>query len=202
MNSALRGQPRCAQLGPHTKNALAKDGTLRCNRGMGVPGVNPRRCGLRAPAPCAPPPSGGFGRVAQKFAASLALCALVQGCVGISVSTAKTERFQNPRLAEEACPRGLRSIVPSGTNAPIYTTGWLESHWGKPTTIREAPTPETGEIWTYSFGLNWNGTILFVLIPIPLELPIGRERVEVLVRSGEVISGKQRFTHTAGGIVG
>ncbi len=31
------------------------------------------------------------------------------------------------------------------------------------------PAGRTGEVWTYMFGLNWNGTILFVLIPIPLE---------------------------------
>ena len=132
----------------------------------------------------------------------LILCALAQGCVGVSVSTTKTQRFQNPQLAEEACVRGLRTSTPGETNSPAISSAWLESHWGKPAAISRVAVGDTGEVWTYKFGLNWNGTILFVLIPIPLELPIGRERVELLVRDGQVVSGEQRFTHTAGGILG
>jgi hypothetical protein len=129
-------------------------------------------------------------------------CVLVTGCVGISVSTTKSESFQNPRLAENAYARALRSPTPGETNSSACTSAWLESHWGKPTGIRYTPGAETIEVWTYSFDLNWNGAILFVLIPIPLEVPIGRERVELWLRDGRVVGGEQRFTHTAGGIVG
>lgn len=137
-----------------------------------------------------------------KMVPLLILCALVQGCVGVSVSTTKTESFHDPQLTDEACARGFRSRTPSDTNAPAFTSAWLESHWGKPAAISRAPAGDAGEVWTYKFDLNWNGTILFLLIPIPLELPIGRERVQLLVRDGQVISGEQRFTHTAGGILG
>lgn len=137
----------------------------------------------------------------HKLVPLLILCALAQGCVGVSVSTAKTQRFQNPQLAEEACVQGLRGSAPSATNSPAVSSAWLESHWGKPAAFRRAPSGDT-EVWTYKFGLNWNGAILFVLIPVPLELPIGTERVQLLVRDGQVVSGEQRFTHTAGGILG
>lgn len=132
----------------------------------------------------------------------LILCALAQGCVGISVSTTTTESFHDPQLTDGACARGVRSRTPGGTNAPGFTSAWLESHWGQPAAIRRAPAGDTGEIWTYKFGPNWNGALLFLLIPIPLELPIGREQIELLVRDGKVVRGEERFTHTAGGILG
>ena len=132
----------------------------------------------------------------------LILCSLLQGCVGISVSTPKTQRFQQPQLALEACARGVWNSTPSDTNTLVFSSAWLESNWGKPAAISPAPEGDIGEVWTYKFDLNWNGTILFLLIPIPLELPIGRERVQLLVRDGQVINGEQRFTHTAGGILG
>jgi len=130
----------------------------------------------------------------------LVACALAQGCVGIGTNRTKTERLQDPQLAEQGCPRGLH---PKGTTCPNHTHAWLESHWGEPAAITPAPGQDGGELWTYKFGLNWNGAILYVIIiPIPLEVPVGRERIQLLVRNGRVISGEQRYTHTAGTIVG
>jgi len=132
----------------------------------------------------------------------LILCVLASGCVGFNVTTTKTQSFEHPELGDRAYPHALRSTAAWGSNAPTYTSAWLESHWGRPKAIRPAAAPESGEVWIYSFDLNWNGAILFVLLPIPLEVPVGRERVELLVRDGRVVSGKQRFMHTTGGVLG
>lgn len=132
----------------------------------------------------------------------LILCVLTQGCVGISVQSAKTERFQDPHLADNGSARGLRDRDPGETNATAYTTAWLEAHWGKPSVIRHAGPGGLDETWTYKFDLNCTGALLFVIIPIPLEVPTGREGVQLAIRAGRVISGEQRFTRTVGGIVG
>ena len=58
----------------------------------------------------------------------LTVCAPMSGCVGVSVQSTKTEGFQNPRLADEGCIRGLSSHRPNEKDAPDYTAAWLESH--------------------------------------------------------------------------
>jgi hypothetical protein len=44
--------------------------------------------------------------------------------------------------------------------------------------------------------------MLFVLIPIPLELPLGHEWTQMVIRDGRVIGAKLRHTHSGGGILG
>jgi len=129
----------------------------------------------------------------------LTLCTLMQGCVGAGVAWSKTENFQNPD------PEALKKVLSySGaeTNLTADTPAWLETNWGKPDSIRHSGNSGTTEVWTYGGDLSWNGAMVFLLIPVPLGLPVGREWTKLTIQDGHVISVKQRFTRSAGGIVG
>jgi hypothetical protein len=126
------------------------------------------------------------------------LCLFTQGCVGIGALKTHTETLQNPGLSDAACANGLRSITPGKTVTNAYTAAWLKNHWGEPKSIRHAGTTNTDEIWTYQFGPRWNGVVVAVIVPVPIMLPVGREQVQLILRDGDVISGKQTKTRTVG----
>src|ERR1019366_2552141 len=62
----------------------------------------------------------------------LAVCTLVQGCVGAGLAWTHTAGCANPDL--ESLQHGeLRSRGAADTND---TPAWLETSWGKPTSVR------------------------------------------------------------------
>jgi hypothetical protein len=131
----------------------------------------------------------------------LTICTLMQGCVGAGISWAHTASCSNPDL--EYLRQGkLRSRTAADTNDTAFTPAWLQTNWGKPTSVRRTGTDGRAEVWTYKYDLNWNGAMLFVIIPIPLEVPVGREWTELVMQDGRVISGKRRSTRGAGGVLG
>ncbi len=128
----------------------------------------------------------------------LAVCTLMQGCVGAGAAWTHTAGCSNPDL--ESLQHGkLRTRDAADTND---TPAWLETSWGKPTSVRRVGKEGTTEVWTYKYDLNWNGVMLFALIPIPLEVPVGHEWTEVVIQNGRVISGKHRSTRGGGGVLG
>ena len=128
----------------------------------------------------------------------VALVLFTQGCVGIGALKTHTEAFQNPTLSDTACVKGLRSTNPRQTGPCAYTATWLRAHWGEPKSIRHTGATDLDEIWAYKFGPNWNGIVVMALVPIPIALPVGRERVQVILRDGCVVSGKQTSTGMVG----
>jgi hypothetical protein len=128
----------------------------------------------------------------------LAVCTLMQGCVGAGAAWTHTASCSNPDL--ESLQHGnLRTRVAADTND---TPAWLETSWGKPTSVRRVGKEGTTEVWTYKYDLNWNGVMLFALIPIPLEVPVGHEWTEVVIQDGRVTSAKRRSTRAGGGVLG
>jgi len=131
------------------------------------------------------------------------VCLLVQGCVGVGVRRMTTKTFQNPTISGIVSIDGLGRGNPSGTNAFVYTSTWLESHWGKPTSVRRTGEGDRGEIWTYKFEHRWVGAgALIVIVPVPILLPVGRDRVIFELRDGEVISGKRKKMEYDAGFAG
>ena len=63
-----------------------------------------------------------------------------------------------------------------------------------------APASPESELWSYEFGPVWYGVIPCVVIPIPLALPLGRERVVFHVRDGEVVSADVTKSDLVGGV--
>jgi hypothetical protein len=70
----------------------------------------------------------------------------------------------------------------------------LEMMWGKPTIVQD----ESGrEIRTYQQNkFRWNGALLFVVIPLPILIPVGYERYTAIVEQGKYVSA----THLDGTI--
>ncbi len=129
----------------------------------------------------------------------LTLCALMQGCVGAGLSWSKTESFQ------ASDPKALQKVLSyrgAETNLTAYTPAWLETNWGKPDSTKRNGKSGKAEIWTYGDDLSWNGAMLFVIIPIPLEVPVGREWTKMTIQDGRVVGVRRRVTRAAGGIVG
>jgi hypothetical protein len=126
------------------------------------------------------------------------LCLFIQGCVGVGALETHTKTLQNPALSDAASANGLGSIHPGQTVTNAYTAAWLKDHWGEPKSIRHAGTTDLDEVWTYKFGPRWNGVVVVVLVPIPIALPVGRERVQLVLRDGCVTSGTQTRTQTVG----
>lgn len=129
----------------------------------------------------------------------LVLSTLMQGCIGAGVAWSKTETFQGPDLKTLQ-----KRLAYSGaeTNLTVSMPAWWETNRGKPDSIRRDGKSPTTEVWTYRNDLNLNGGLLFLLIPIPLEVPVGREWTKLTIQDGRVICVKRRFTRMAGGIVG
>lgn len=70
----------------------------------------------------------------------------------------------------------------------------LEMMWGKPSIEQD----ESGkEIRTYQQSkFRWNGALLFVIIPLPILVPVGHERYTAVIEQGKFVSA----THLEGTI--
>ena len=124
-------------------------------------------------------------RSGVKLIPILTACLLAQGCVGVLVGRRSTETFKQPSIAEKPATYAIGDATSWREAA---TSDWLRDHWGKPASIRPGPPETQGELWTYKFGPVWDGVVPCLIVPIPLVLPLGREKVVFLVREGEVVS--------------
>ena len=133
----------------------------------------------------------------------LSLCLSLQGCVGGGVLKTHTQTVPNPKIPDGAYAASLYSHDMSKTsNAVLYTSAWLQAHWGKPASVSHLGGAVQDEIWTYRFGPIWEGIMPIVVIPIPIALPVGRETVRFVLRDGRVIGATQSRQQAAGGAVG
>ena len=84
-------------------------------------------------------------------------------------------------------PRGSGGIL--GAIEYAATVEQVRRDWREP---HEVSAREDGtERWTYYGTLCWNGLLLFaVVIPIPLLVPVGHERVSVDFRNGTAVFGE------------
>jgi len=117
------------------------------------------------------------------------ICLLTQGCVGIVTCGTKTETFQHPII--DLKPWGLTRQPFASTNSAIYTTNWLKSHWGEPTSIKVSSSKPGEELWVYKdFQTIYNGIVPLIIVPIPLIVPVGKERAIFQFENGTVISAQ------------
>ena len=132
----------------------------------------------------------------------LGLCLLVQGCIGGAVLKARTTSIQEPVIPDgkEYWPRQREAF--DKTNTVVYSSAWLEAHWGKPASIIHAGTDHLDEIWTYKYDMIWEGIEAMVLVPIPIALPIEREKVRFVLRGGRVVSAERKQSRMVGGAYG
>ena len=89
----------------------------------------------------------------------------------------KTQTFRPPAVGTTA-EIGSVGEATNGKNAP--TALWLKKHWGKPKSIRLASPQSADELWDRDLLSTWCGVIPWIIVPIPLVLPTGREEVVFL----------------------
>jgi hypothetical protein len=121
-----------------------------------------------------------------KFIAVLALCGLTQGCVGVVVGSKGTSVIRHASISETPGVSGIQAWASSyGVD---YPTAWVNAHWGPPTSVKASPHGN-GEIWTYKFPRQcWVGVMPMIIIPIPLMVPAGHERVVFLIHQDQVVA--------------
>jgi hypothetical protein len=136
----------------------------------------------------------------KQVSLSLALCLLVQGCAyfGGGIMKSKTESFNDPKIGEKPAAGGGFCLP---TNAVAYDAKWLETHWGKPASVHKEAAG-SDEIWRYKFKLIWNGAVPMVIVPIPLAVPLEREKVDFLLRDGYVVHMRTVSRAAVGGAFG
>ena len=123
-----------------------------------------------------------------KLTSVLAASLFIQGCVGIVTRGMETQTFEPAMGARMPATFavGSRSEIGNEPRIENPTSLWLKQHWGEPPHVKRVTTATQGELWTYSFDRKWCGAMPCIVVPIPLLLPIGRERVVFHVREGRV----------------
>ena len=58
------------------------------------------------------------------------------------------------------------------------------------------------EVWMYKGDLAWVGAVPFVIVPIPLILPVTHEKVRFTLRDGHVVDASVTKSVTVGGTYG
>jgi hypothetical protein len=147
----------------------------------------------------------------------LCICPLLQGCVGFVIVKQEKVVTENPSISLHpndelpaysrdrsreilaAHPYLATNLVSYprpwlkpywGTNA-VYTSAWLKSHWGSPNHIRYVgfgSDADADEVWTYRLGPIWEGIMPWLIVPVPLVLPVGEKKVCFTLRHGQVVN--------------
>ena len=50
------------------------------------------------------------------------------------------------------------------------------------------------EIRTYQKDARWNGAVLFIIIPVPILVPVGHEQYRVVAAQGKYVSGTHLYS--------
>jgi len=131
------------------------------------------------------------------------LCPLLQGCVGVAVLKPKTTVISDPVISSypnDADPVHERKSS-EATNAVVYTSEWLQTHWGSPNRVSRT-LDNSDAIWTYTFRPIWEGVTPFVIIPVPLMLPTEKQKVSFVLHDGYIISARTTEPWMVGCIAG
>lgn len=105
-----------------------------------------------------------------------ALATASAGCVGFSVEIPSTQEIQNPvpLKVKEGAIGGGDALVrwacqsESGPSVPLTKNHFLNV-WGAPA---EKVATARGETWIYAESNRWCGLWVFVILPVPVVLPV------------------------------
>lgn len=142
------------------------------------------------------------------------LCLALQGCVGVVVPKTRTTVISDPvvetysgidyvfsRSAPDRFHDWYRPDVTNGLCTSQCTSEWLQRYWGNPSHINHA-SGASEEIWIYKFDTAWEGMVPFVIIPIPLMLPVAKEKVCFSLHDGHVVGANVTKSIVVGGTYG
>lgn len=124
-----------------------------------------------------------------KLLSALVATLLTQGCVGVVTRGMETQTFAPVMIARKPATYSVEASGRMSGNDPEIenpTSLWVRQHWGQPSHVKQVTRPIKGELWTYNFDHKWCGVMPCLVIPIPLLLPVGTERVVFQIQNGRV----------------
>ena len=72
----------------------------------------------------------------------------------------------------------------ASTDCQPCTEAFLRSNWGEPS---NRAIDENGiTVWTYNNGLKWVGASPVVIVPLPLFVPSGKEKIQFGIKDGQI----------------
>ena len=129
----------------------------------------------------------------------VAACLLTQGCVEVLVMRTEHQSTKTPVVSPTPGPY-LASARSQGTKSP--SAEWLREHWGNPASAKLVSADPPTEAWTYQFGNPCRGIVPWIIIPIPLVLPLQQEKVVFHMQSGQAASVETFTLGWSGGVAG
>ena len=127
----------------------------------------------------------------------LAVSLLTQGCIGVGLFGRKTETLDSPRIAGT----GIENVFDYHGfehGSRIITVDQLRTDWGDPLSITPASTGCQEELWTYEFGRIWCGIAPLLVVPVPLVVPVGRQKVVFFLKDGQAIKAEVTNSGSSG----
>lgn len=115
--------------------------------------------------------------------------------MGVFIPRTASRTVENPGVGGYASVAMIYQL--SGTNQSPSAT-WLKAHWGKPTTIEVADGQSQTELWTYRLDAIWCGFVPAFIVPVPLILPVAREKVIFRIRDGQITQANVAELHISG----
>jgi hypothetical protein len=113
----------------------------------------------------------------------LLLATPLTGCIGLEYSGTHEGSTTSPCIATTP------GVLFEGAHQFVATMEQVGRDWGPPSQI--SFDANGTERWTYYGPLRWNGVLLLaVVIPLPLFIPMGRERVSIDFRDGTAVFGE------------
>lgn len=93
-------------------------------------------------------------------------CFLLSGCVGVQFIGTKYRFYEKPHLKSD---NGVVKYA-SDNGRSDWSEADIVKIWGKPNQIMESDGVKK---LLYKRGLRWNGLYLFIVFPIPIQIPTG-----------------------------
>jgi hypothetical protein len=113
---------------------------------------------------------------------SIALSGLLMASLGCGYMAQVNKKVEYQTVALGPRRGDLWKYAEAG--CPTCTEAFLKSNWGEPSS---RAVDETGtDVWTYHNGLKWVGASPVVLIPLPLFVPSGKEKIQFGIKNGQI----------------
>jgi len=125
----------------------------------------------------------------------------MSGCAGVIVSSPSTTNYKNPTLSHylENTDSDHTRTVEHSDEAVSYDMNQVKKYWGEPSNSKHN---SEYDIWLYKHPNEWCGVVPFLVIPIPLVLPVCEHSYEVKFKNNLVESIKEKYPTVWGGICG
>ena len=131
----------------------------------------------------------------KTFLFPIFIALLLVGCVGggpVVTKTSTTEVVRTGHSNIKYCIANEigRLLMCYKGQEPFTTTEQFISVWGKP---KSHEVKDGQDYLTYNTDLAWRGLVIFVIIPIPLLLPVGHNEMHLVFEHNQLVRVEKEF---------